>query len=342
MTTQPQLLLVATAVFPVLGAIGTLAAAMIQLPAWHHRERSVFEKTGTPRKNVPRLDRLQASSALPESVENAKTLRQKSLRSRGTKSETALSVWGHAIARVGIIGGCLSGVILAVMIFDEGDTSSPVIRTPLWTWLSSSSPRSVSLEFGLEATWLKATLVSLAGGLTLLSLSTNAARKDRILNEWTVLTNSLLYAAATIFLFAPNFAQALLGWGGVSFMTIAQFRVTRTNASANPSRRTNAIDSQRDVFVSTAGYSSPQSRPSALDPSQHINAAVTNQNTAIKLLATTLTLLERICFDGCWRFFTVAFPNWLAEQVELIEQSPVSFQLLATLLCLAALMLTWL
>lgn len=281
MTFEPAFFLIATAVFPLLGAFGSLIGTLTGRPAL-----------------------------------------------------------GRTSARWGLIGGCLSGAVLTTLLFGEGPAASPSVRVLLWTWFSFASPQPLSLDFGLEATWMKAGLVSLVGGLTLLAQWNADSRRDGPISENARLANSLLYAATTVFVFAPNLAQALLGWSAVSLLAGVSIRMARLRIVTPQSSSVPAPTNRQ-------GFDAPKHREIAANPrptisSQSNEATVANLNRGIQFLAHAIPFLERVCLEPIWKTLTKDLPNWIGEQAEVIQASSVSFQLLATVLCSSAVVLTWL
>ena len=65
-------------------------------------------------------------------------------------------------------------------------------------------------------------------------------------------------------------------------------------------------------------------------------------NGGIPRLSFSFSVVERFIQERIGRGIVKRFPEWLGEQFEVIEESPVSFQILATILGSFAVLLTWL
>lgn len=228
--------------------------------------------------------------------------------------------WTLPITQFGLAGGNVCGAILAVILVRGADPDSP-IRLTAWNWIALSFPQSPSISFGLEATWVKAGLVSLTGGIALIALLIAGTNKRRPISDDMVVTTSLLYAAGMVFVFAPNLAQALLGWGAVGITAGILIRLSKRDSNPRPN----------SLGAHSARYS--------ILPPNEFNEG--RNNHARRILEYVVTLLERAC-DQASYFFTGHFPNWLGEQAESLDKSSVSFQMLATVLGASAILLTWL
>lgn len=229
----------------------------------------------------------------------------------------------RAAARLGMIGGSVCGMVLAVILFNR-QAESPAVRIVLWTLLSFQSPQPLAFEFGLEATWLKAALVGLAGLFFLMELSFVSRRKE-LLSDDARLARSLLYCAITSFSLSPNLAQSLLSWGAAGFLI--RFLIC-PNLLIPTSLRSNNVEnferSRRFGSSDLAGKSS---------------FALESQS-----LLTLSHVLQRITamFERGWKAFGCDLPNWLAEQSEIIAQQSDSVQILAAHLGMFTVLLTWL
>ena len=69
---------------------------------------------------------------------------------------------------------------------------------------------------------------------------------------------------------------------------------------------------------------------------------VKEMNGGIPRLSFSFSVVERFIQERIGRGIVKRFPEWLGEQFEVIEESPVSFQILATILGSFAVLLTWL
>ena len=256
--------------------------------------------------------------------------------------------WGIAAANSGLVGGMTCGAILAIVLIQYGPADPTAIRVFLGRWVTFRGPQSLTLEFGLEATWLKAFIVSVLGGILFLgqrpagwipgptgshSLSLepiesgqpNVGRTDKppavtshttrvTVSEHVNLSISMFYAAAAFFILAPNLPQALLSWGVMSLIAVVIIRLIGVSTGQETSTAT-SIRSQPE------GYESASRRPSAL--------------------RNTIQRLEQTGFVGAWHVMSQRLPGWLGEQAEIIEQSSVPIQLLATASGAFAILLTW-
>ncbi len=224
-----------------------------------------------------------------------------------------------ALTGLGLAGGFACGTVLAAILANGQEPALP-IRQMLWTWFSFSTSQSPSITFGLEATWIKAALVGLTGGLALIGLGSAITQRIKPLSEDLILSTSLLYAAGTVFVFAPSLAQALIGWACVSILAGILIRLShrRAELDTKPSEF-RALQSTK-LHTDNLGY---------------------GQGGWPQLIEFVSQFVEQY-FDRAWRAITMQFPGWVGEQTEVLESSPVSFQLLTTILCVSAILLTWL
>lgn len=207
------------------------------------------------------------------------------------------------IARLGSAGGTISAGFLTILLSQQQSGLNAGIRSPVWTWFSFSSPQSPSISFGLTATALNAGLVCLFGILALYFLSKANLNPDRRLALDDVVAGSFLYLGGTLFVFAPNTAQAFLGWCVVSLLAAFQLRKSRDGRK--------------------------QERPT------HIWNRLQNAGNAFESL-------ERFWLDAIWQPITRRFPDWLTEQAEEVDTRSNSLQILATVLGTSVILLTWL
>ena len=256
--TATEFWLIAAAVFPILGAIGSLVGILFQFPSW-----------------------------------------------------------GFAAARTGLIGGCICSAVLAIFLYSHDFKVLPSVYVLMWPWFTMTNPRPISLVFGLQATWIKALLVSLFGGVVLAKQFFVGVKNGRSLSENTRLVDSLLCVAVTSFFYAPNLAQSLLGWLAISLLVSILIRLSRESV---------------DLPQTRSGRFSMQSGDSV----------VADTNRGIQRLAYSLSAVERFIQGQIWRGVGKGFPDWLGEQVEVIEESTVSFQVLATIVGSFAVLLAWL
>ena len=225
--------------------------------------------------------------------------------------------WGLAAARLGLVGGILCSAVLAYLLSSGQFNFLPSVHVSTWTWFSMTVPRLTSFVFGMEATWIKACLVCLLGGVMLGNEIYLDNQENRPLSENARLVDSLLFFALTIFLYAPNLPQSLLGWLAISLLVSILIRLSRESVD---------LQQTRSVWFSTKSS----------------EAGVTDANRGIQRLAFSLSFVERFVGDRIWRGISKNFPDWLGEQIEVIEGSTVSFQILGTILGSLAILLTWL
>ncbi|WP_373653100.1 hypothetical protein [Schlesneria sp. DSM 10557] len=213
------------------------------------------------------------------------------------------NAWSLVATHLGVLGGTLCAAILAVLL-TGGNSSEPALVTlPKFTWLTVPNPRQFSLEFGAEATLIKALLVTLIGGGILLTAWSISLRKCPPLPENVQVTCSLLFASTMGFLFSPNLPQSLLSWGVVSLLLSVLIRILSGPAvSSSPGKTT---------------------------------ARLRGLTHGLQWIG------EKLC-KPVGRGAMISLPNWISEQFEVIEASPISVQLLAVVLGAAAVLLTWL
>ena len=243
------------------------------------------------------------------------------------------SVYRRLAVRSGLLGGCACGGVLAYLLWRV--TEEPLtIQLPLWTWISAPGAPPFSIVFGLQATWIKACLACFVGVWSLVSVSSSSrrtrdltgarpevldapqaqAQRVMVLNEALI---SLLEVAAIFLLFAPHIVQAFLAWCAVSILLL---RIIRRSPDLG-----GTIDS-------TAPNLNSAQRSSSSPPGVLV--------LLLKVAALGPLLVERASM-AAWLRLT-QLPGWLGEQLEVLETSPVSFQLLATVLGTVAVLLTWL
>ncbi len=225
--------------------------------------------------------------------------------------------WGVAAARTGFAGGCIGSAVLVILLYSHEFNVLPSVQVPMWTWFSMTDPRSISLSFGLQATWVKALLDSLLGGVLLAKQLSIGVRTRPSLSENLSLVESLLYVALTSFLYAPNLAQSLLGWLAISVLAGLLIRLTRESVDPHQARSSRFSKTSSETIVDET-------------------------NLGIPCLAFSLLFIERFVQERFWRDIMKRFPDWLGEQVEIVEESTDSFQVLATILGSFAILLTWL
>jgi hypothetical protein len=165
-------------------------------------------------------------------------------------------------------------------------------------------------------------LISLTGLIFAIALFKKSLQKQSPLSAGMVQLVSCLMIAVLTFVFAPNLAQALLGWAAVSFLTAALIRLSRHEALL-------ASTSAGDGSGTGSGR---VSRPGA------------DQTTSQwrRLLAGMAGSLELAISNQVLRRITVQFPAWLMSQFELVESGTLTLQITTALLFASAILLTWL
>lgn len=226
------------------------------------------------------------------------------------------------LATVETLAGFAGATVLAVMLSQSADSGPFVVSSPIWNWFSFSGPRALAIGFGLEATGIKAGLIGLIGLIAFIVLVSGYHRKQYPLSDQVILAISLLYAGGVIFMFAPNLAQALLGWAAISLLSGILIRLAKSRA---PSER---IDTQGR---SASSIESPATKIFDRIPDHRPNR-----------ITASLDVLERFFVQRIWRALTIRLPASIAEQLESVEGTSLSFQLAATVLCAFAVLLTWL
>jgi len=136
-----------------------------------------------------------------------------------------------------------------------------------------------------------------------------------------LLTISLLYAAATIFVLAPNTAQAFLGWVAISVLIailMRQIRQKSTFSSVGPEGSTNLATTS---------------------PVNEIDGGHSVQR--LQQLGAMVAGLERFFVIHVWQTITKSAINWIGEQAEVLQNDSVSIQRLATMLWASAILCAW-
>ncbi len=241
--------------------------------------------------------------------------------------------WGQAASRLGLIGSGVCSSILTVLMLPHENSGTNIERVLLWTLFSIQSPGTLSLEFGLEATWFSAGLVGVVAGLFIAAPSIIGSQKKAPLSEDTMLASSLLYATTTGFLLSPNVAQSLLSWGASSVLVGILIRLSRDNPSA------------RTAGTLPGSNINPLQRP---DPpsarrtiSLPMNSAAAEESCLLRLLSRGIHQISQQS-DQIYKWFTRTVPGWIGEQSEAISDGPDSIKTLATISGLFAILLTWL
>ena len=223
------------------------------------------------------------------------------------------------VSRIGFAGGAVSGTVLSWQLRGQSESALTEIVLPLWTWFSFSVTNSPSVSFGLMATWVKAAVIGLGGGLALIATrNANSQTRDRLSDD-AILVTSLTYAAGAIFVFAPNAVQGFMGWTAVSILALILIRLSHESEISKPE-------------------ATATSSTSKVVPSQPVERSARPMQT----FGSVIVILERFFSQRIWNASIVRMPNWLSEQLEVIENAPLSIQLLASALGTFAILLTWL
>ena len=247
-------------------------------------------------------------------------------------------VWGRAAAQLGMIGGCLCGAVLAVWLLRNPSSDPSSMRVIVWRVVSFRVPRPLALDFGFQATWISASLVSLVGGLILLAEWSFEIRNKVSLSNDAKLTSSLLYAAITSFLLAPNLAQSLLCWGAVSLWVITLIRLSRTKTQLARIDRTSSSKLLAMTLMQPVAFiGETQKTNSSASP----EISSDNGTPAGQLLAHLLRRFSEP-LERLWRGLIDTLPNWLGEELESLSDCSESVQILAAVSGSFAVMLTWL
>ena len=223
------------------------------------------------------------------------------------------------VSRIGFAGGTVSGAVLSWQLKCQSEPTLAEIVLPLWTWFSFSVANSPSVTFGLMATWVKAAVIGLGGGLALITTrNANSRMKDRFSDD-AILVTSLIYAAGVIFVFAPNAVQGFMGWAAVSIFAMILIRLSHEAGTST---------SESTVTSSTCKVVYPQ--------------AVERFARPLRTFGSVIVILERFFAQKFWNATIIRMPNWISEQLEVVENAPLSIQLLASALGTFAILLTWL
>jgi hypothetical protein len=260
-----------------------------------------------------RPEALLFACAIAPSAAMIATLVSIELRQRRLRDVAAIA---GAAAEFLIAGG------LAIVLGQVNDANASEISVRLWTWFYLSTPHGLSIDFGLEATWVKAALISLVGLISTMILLRKSIQKESPLSDGMAQFVSCLNLAAVIFVFAPNLAQALLGWTAVSFLTAALIRLARHEAML-------------------ASASAGDDSSTRFDQKRRPGADQT-ENQWRQLLAGMADSLEMAINHRALRQITVQFPAWLMSQIELLESGSMTLQITTALLFASAILLTWL
>jgi hypothetical protein len=210
----------------------------------------------------------------------------------------------HRFAQVLFLSGAaIAGALMFELMSRTGDIPE-IVGTPLWTWFSLPVSRRLALKIGLEFTLLKAQLVLALGVLLCLRESIAAQPNDN-----SVVGRVLFFISTIVCIGSPNLPQALLGWSG---LCIAAWLLFNSEAVGE---------------MTTGTATTPRSNPSLI-------SHVLSFSEAILMVGTIL-------YDRTCETITTVVPQWISDQMELIDDSAESVRLLAGMLGCSVVLLTW-
>lgn len=222
---------------------------------------------------------------------------------------------------IGLAAAAAGGAFLAMVLRDGWGFDRSEVSITLGSWIFFSIGPSPEISIGLVATDFKAGMVSLIGVLALCDLWFENTRSRGPLSINALLATSGLYTGAVFFVLAPNIAQSLLGWGMISFAAAVLIRLSHTSVTDTP-RFGRGVEQSS---TSTNG--------------QHDKETWNHRRWMIE---NTIQGLRKMLTERCLRAAILRWPNWLFEQLHKLDDSSTSMQLLATMLCAFAILLTWL
>jgi hypothetical protein len=228
--------------------------------------------------------------------------------------------WAMLFAQLGFWGGTVCGGILAALMASGTASAGPIMRLSLCQWVAFAVPQSPSIEFGLETTWIKAALMSFMGLLVSIAVWSAHSSTRRRFSDDALLATSLLYAAGVFFVFAPNTAQALLGWTAVSALTAILMRLARERFP---------ITDGDDHLATERSRSFARAMPEGTFARR------------LEILGAIAAFVERTFEVYVWKTVTTTWLNWCGEQLEALEESTASFQRMTIVLWASAILLTW-
>lgn len=239
--------------------------------------------------------------------------------------------------RWAFLGGSVCALGLAAVLFND-PVKSRSIQIILWKLFSFQEPDPVALEFGLDATWIKAAIVSLIGALFFLSEWSMPLQEKESQSDDVRLARSFLYLAITSFLLSPNLPQSLLSWGASALLVRSLVRPPMPSNSPPGSKvGVGKLNDSRPAAPSTTVTVLPERRTAtSVDTSP---TAFESHRWQI-LFRGLRQISER--FEQVWVAITFDIPNWLGEQSEILCQQSDSILLLGTVSGMFAVLLTWL
>ena len=207
----------------------------------------------------------------------------------------------------------IAGSVLTALLLNDAENPEPV-SLPVVDWLTLSGLQTFRISFGLTTTWVQSAVVNICGLLAWVAVQTSVLRaKNKPSSKPPIVLISLLYAAGTSYLFAPNISQALCGWLGVSYFAFLLFRSTSGSKNLGV-----------DQLMPPLGSAPP------------------NNNRHGVQLGAKIDLILAFGRDQIWVPVTQVLPQWIGEQWELIESETPSLQFLAASLGMAVVLFTWL
>ena len=227
-----------------------------------------------------------------------------------------------SFGRIGFAVGSICGILLAWMLKAGPNGVEQEIQLPGWTWFSFPGSYGPTVRFGLAATWTKSLAMGIGGMLALVTTWKANSSESRRLSDNAFMAAVLLYASSAGFVFSPNAVQGFIGWAAVSLFAAILLRLARN--------RFEAPDASQPMGVKSAQVSLSMS---------------SNSNVILLLLEATgrlIVLLERVFAGPIGETTFRRIPVWTAEQLDLIESSPLSTQLIVAVLGTFAVLLAWL
>ena len=239
--------------------------------------------------------------------------------------------------RWAFLGGSVCALGLAAVLFND-PVKSRSIQIILWRLFSFQEPEPVALEFGLDATWFKAAIVSLIGGLFFLSEWSMPLQEKESQSDDVRLSRSFLYFAMTSFLLSPNLPQSLLSWGASALLVRSLVRPPMPSNSPPGSKvGVGKLKDSRPTAPSTTVTVLPERRTAIpVDTSP-----TTFESHRWQIFFRGLRQISER-FERVWVVITFDIPNWLGEQSEILCQQSDSIILLGTVSGMFAVLLTWL
>lgn len=222
---------------------------------------------------------------------------------------------GRTARQIAIGLSILCGAILTALLLNEPDSAIPVSSSVV-EWLAFPDARSFSITFGFVTTWIQSLAVTVCGLAAWIAMAVIESRtKSKQQLSSTILLVSSLYAAGTVYLFAPNVSQALFGWLGVSYFAYLLFR------HSSDARRASQTSSNGQLRHSSIESNSAPQWDGLIANTEHIAA---------------------YWLDRVWVPITRDLPDSIGQQWEQFESEPPSLHLIAASLAASIVLLTWL